>query len=503
MRRFHLLMILFLPLLWSCTSNKVDDQSLIVAISSEPNTMDPRFATDANGMRLAGLLFNGLVKIGPDLEIVGDAASSWTLENQTYTFNLNPDLKFSNGRSITSEDISFSIDEFKKTSCPFHSAFTNIKNSSIEQVTKDQTTFFKVKLTLETYNAKFITSDLPVFKILPKKEVLELKDKFKDTLIGSGSYTLKDRSSQQIVLAANPYASEKASMKLLIFKIIKDDFTRYQKLLKGNIDIVQSDIPLDKVSEFEKRSSEFNIYKTPGLAMTYLLVNLKDPLLQEHKLRLAIARGINRSEIIQYKLEGYAKKATSILTPANPYFNSDLAEIEYDLDTAKKLIKELGLEGKVLTLKTSNNPSSIENGKVIAHQLNKIGLEIKLQSYEWGTFYGDVKNGNYQLATMRWVGAIDPDVYRIAFHSDELPPKGRNRGFYKNKNLDQLLNEGITISDDKKRKKLYLKIQKIVHQDLPIIPLWYNEQIDVVNKRVKNYVSSKNGDFSPFIHATK
>ena len=145
----------------------------------------------------------------------------------------------------------------------------------------------------------------------------------------------------------------------------------------------------------------------------------------------------------------------------------------------------------------------MENGKVIAQQLNKAGLKVKMESFEWGTFYSDVKNSNFQLATMRWVGVLDPDIYRLAFHSAETPPKGRNRGGYKNTELDTLLEEGLYVSDFNKRKGLYSKVQQTILKELPIIPLWYDEQVAVVHKRVKNYKVALNGDFTPLIGVYK
>src|SRR5690606_31549203 len=203
------------------------------------------------------------------------------------------------------------------------------------------------------------------------------------------------------------------------------------KTLKGSVDIAQVEIAPSKVIEFEKRPDDFQVFKYPGLSMSYILVNLKDPTLQDLKLRRALSETINRSEIVKYKLEGLGQPATSVLTPSNPYFHSQLKSLKFDLSSSQKAISELGLRNKSLTLKTSNAQSAIDNGRVLAHQLSKSGLKIKLQSYEWGTFYNDIRGGNFQLATMRWTGTLDPDIYRLAFHSKEAPP-GRNRGRYLN-----------------------------------------------------------------------
>jgi peptide/nickel transport system substrate-binding protein len=236
--------------------------------------------------------------------------------------------------------------------------------------------------------------------------------------------------------------------------------------------------------------------------MSYLLLNFKKPELANLKVRQALAQAIDRDEMIRYKLQGLAVPATSLMTPASPFYIKDLKNLSYDLEAARRSFQESGVKNLSLTLKTSNDQTAIENGKVIAHQLAKIGINVKLQSYEWGTFYSDVKKGNFELATMRWVGNFEPDLYRIAFHSREVPP-GRNRGSYINRSLDPLLDEGLRIANFQKRFEHYRKIQTIVLQDLPIIPLWYNTQVEVVHKRVKDYEPPTNGDFSGLIKAWK
>ena len=99
------------------------------------------------------------------------------------------------------------------------------------------------------------------------------------------------------------------------------------------------------------------------------------------------------------------------------------------------------------------------------------------------------------MALLRWVGAFDPDIYRLAFHSLEAPPQGRNRGFYKNKKLDMLLSAGQKEFDIKIRKRIYKEVQKIVSEELPIIPLWHNQQTAVVKKDIEGYFLPAGGSY--------
>lgn len=478
----------------ACTKggSKTPDDTVVVALGAGPATLDPRFATDANGNRIGGLIFNSLVRVGANFEPLPDAAERWEQKDKKYTFYLRKDLKFHNGRPVTPVDLEFSVAQFAAQGSPFASTLESIQKYSAHKE-GDQ---IILQIELKAPSEKFLTADLPILRILPKAETTAAGPDFSKQLIGTGGFKFVKQDLNEIHLA-----SVSAKVKNLVFKVIRDDLTRYQKLQKGELDIAQAELPADKISEFEKRTNEFQVFRYPGLTMTYILVNFKDQTLRRKEVREALALSLDRKEIIEHKLLGLADEATSILTPQNPYFNDELSNRKTAVDAAAKLIEDLGLKGASLTLKTSNSPQAMDNAKVIANQLNRSGLNVQLQSFEWATFYDDVRKGNFQLATMKWVGTVDPDIYRMAFHSKELPP-GRNRGSYQNARLDKLLNEGVTANREK-RKKIYDEVQKIVLEDEAIIPLWYDRQVAVINKSVIGYEPNTASDFQPLLNVSK
>lgn len=482
------IVFVMLVLVGCTTKDKVAEKRIVFALTSEAKTLDPRYATDANGQRITNLIFNSLVRLGPKLKIESDAAKSWQYEDLTYTFNLHSGLKFSNGDMVTGEDILFTFEQYRRDDVPFKKSLDVIKNVSASFSDPENP---KVILKLSEFSATLL-EDLSVVKILSKK----LSDAGAEKLIGTGSFIFEKQAPNEIILKARKdHNIVKPKVDSVSFKVIRDESTLFLKTLKGEIDIVQSDMPANKVENFLD-SDNFYIHKYPGLKMNYLLLNLKDSIFTK-EIRQALAYALDIDSIIKYKLSGLGVSATSILTPGNPFFNSMLKAIDYDLVKAKDVVGEMKND---IIIKTSSNSSAVENGKVISNQLNKVGFNTKVQSFEWGTFYGDIKSGNFQVAIMRWVGASDPDIYRVAFHSKELPPVGRNRGFYSNKTLDGLLEGGRKIENLDDRIKHYLEVQKIVYEELPIIPLWYNTDVAIVNKRVVNYEPPLNGDFSPLYY---
>lgn len=326
-------------------------------------------------------------------------------------------------------------------------------------------------------------------------------DNYYENLVSSGTYKLVSANESSILLEANPYSFEKPKTKKVLFKIIRDDNTRFLRMFKGDLDIVVNDMPSTKIIVFE-HSPDFKVITTPGANITYLVLNLKDPLLKELSVREAIVRAINKQEIIDYKLEGLAIPANTFVLPDSAYFSLDIHLDEYAPQKARETFLSLPKPVE-LEIKTSNQRSAVENGKTLAYQLKQAGVNVSLKSYEWGTFYADIKKGNFQIATMKAVGVQDPDLYRLMFHSTQTPPTGLNRGYYNNPELDKLLQKGNQIEQLPERIEYYKKIQKIVVNDLPMIPLWYDKYVAIINKRIKGFTPTPQTGFSFLLQLEK
>ncbi len=490
MRVLSVVILISSLLLGGCTHSEdsSDDKMVIVALSAPPSTLDPRRSTDATGERIARLMYGAFVHYGSDLTIVPEDAASWTQKGTSYHFQLRPHLHFSNGRDIAPEDVDYSFAIFKDPKSVFASSFAIVK-SARSKIIGDH---IETDIELSELSATFLGS-LGSLKLLPKKETIALSDP-SALPIGSGPFALEFQSANEIRLSSrkdHPYAAPHVPG--VIFKIVRDDQTRVLKMLKGELDLAQAEFPPSKISELEK-SDRLVVFKYPGLALTYLLINLKDPFLSKLDIRKAAALAVDRKAIIEYKLSGLATLATSLLTPSNPFFDTSLKPLETSLADARALLAKAG-SIPVLSFKTSSAPAPAENGRVIANDLEKAGFKINLQSFEWGTFYGDIQNGRFQLATLRWTGTIDPDLYRLAFNSKQAPPSGRNRGSYSNADVDRWTEDGARTPEFNERKSIYFKVQKKVFDDLPMVPLWYDTEVAVVSKRLVGYEPPRDGSF--------
>jgi len=148
--------------------------------------------------------------------------------------------------------------------------------------------------------------------------------------------------------------------------------------------------------------------------------------------------------------------------------------------------------------KVSQNKQSRKLAEIIQAQWAKIGVKVNLQSLEWGTFYEDIVNGNFQTYVLSWVGVTDPDIYHSIFHSNSIPPNGRNRGYYINPEMDRLLDLARVELDQTTRADLYRQVQTLIDDELPYVSLWHKHNIAVMKKDLKGFNMFPAGDLDSF-----
>jgi peptide/nickel transport system substrate-binding protein len=153
-----------------------------------------------------------------------------------------------------------------------------------------------------------------------------------------------------------------------------------------------------------------------------------------------------------------------------------------------------------LEFKVSASKFRVALAELIAHQLADIGISIRVRSYEWGTFYNDIRSRNFQLTTMQWPSVLEPSLLRWIFHSENIPmpdnrAAGANRGAYRNDEVDRLLDAGNRETDREKRRQIYARVQEILAEEVPYVSLWHEDNIAVLRKGTKDYFVTPNARF--------
>jgi peptide/nickel transport system substrate-binding protein len=468
--------------------------AVVAAIETNPVSLDPRVATDALSLHITGLLFNALVRTDDHLRIVADLARRWEQpDDRTVIFYLRQGVRFHHGREFTADDVRFTYESLQ-TVGPAH---TPLLQEVQEIRVLDR---YRVAFHLKRPFAPLLYH-LTV-GIVPAE--LATQAGFGEAPVGTGPFRFaRWGQNEQVELEAFPgYFGGSPRITRLRLRIIPDATIRFLELKKGNIDLLLGSLPPEIVPLVDSLPG-VQTATGPSSNYTYLGFNLRDPILADVTVRQAIAHALDRKGLIAHLLRGHATAATGLLFPHHWAYEPQVVTFPFDPERARRLLDEAGYpvrkggERFALTFKVTTGELSRAIAEAIQFQLAQVGIRIEIRSYEWGTFYADIKSGNFQLYVLTWVGIADPDYYQYVFHSDSLPPVGANRGYYRNAEVDRLLLRGRQTSDAGGRKATYGRIQQILAEELPYISLWHELRWVAYQARIRGFSLMPGGDFTP------
>lgn len=483
-----LIALLILPLLAAC-GPAPRRAALIVGVEEEPASLDPRIGSDVAAERAFQMLYRGLFRTGPDFSPEPDLVESCKQSDAThYDFVLKRGIRFSDGHELTARDVRFTL-----LSCldPRLPSFRKGDLARIDHI--DLPGPYELRITLKEPFAAFL-SGLNV-------GILQEGAAASSTPVGCGPYRLRDWvPGQWLVFEANPYAAEPPSSPTVAFKVIPDPVVRALELRRGSVDLVVNDLPPDSLDYFKLHG--YQVIDRPGSSYAYIGLNCGRPPLDRADVRRALAFAVDREALIRYVMRGFARPASGLLCPDNWAYCGEVASYPHDPDRARAILDEAGFAPGPdgvrfrLSYKTSQNKVSQQIAAAVAQDLDAVGVKLSLQSLEWGTFYGDVKRGDFDCFGLTWVGITDPDGIRLRFSSAAFPPDGFNRGRFKNERVDALLEEGTRIPDRQDRAAIYAKVQTLLAQDVPCISLWYPDAVCVAQRDVRGIRLPPDGNFS-------
>ncbi|MEC7875910.1 MAG: ABC transporter substrate-binding protein [Pseudomonadota bacterium] len=471
----------------------IDRNTIAIGLNTNPITLDPRYATDAISYRLIRLLYKSLIDFDEEFHAKPELADWEKISPIHYRFTLREKLnEFHDGSLLTSEDVKATYESVlnpEKIS-PHRSSIAMIE--SIEVVGRNIIDF---KL---LYPDPLFPGRL-VIGILPKK-LISKKHNFAREPIGNGPMKIVDFKNDNHLKLLRLHDN-----KIIEFITLKDPTVRVLKLLKGEIDLIQGNLPPEIIAWLDQKKS-IHVKKKIGNTFTYLGFNMEDPIVGNILIRNAIAHAIDRESIIKYVMGASARKAEALLPPEHWAGNSNLTGFDYNPEKSRILIKQAGYSDSYpirLVYKTSNDPFRLRLATIIQHQLDSVGIEVEIRSYDWGTFYGDIKEGRFQMYSLSWVGLKVPDIFHYIFHSKSIPPYGANRGRFKDKNVDSILELAKSEVLLYKQALYYKDLQEYLLQALPYIPLWYEDNVLVSKSNIKGYTLSTDGNFDSLEYVTK
>ena len=481
-------------LLLSC-SVKPDPNTLVMIIESSPTNLDPRVGLDAYSERIDSLLFDDLLTRDEHLNVQPQLAERWEIPDPlTYIFHLHQGVKFHDGRPLTSRDVKWTFDSL------LQGKIRSTKSAAYRFVDRvdapdDSTVVFHLK---EPFATLLWNLSNGAIGIVPYGSGAEISSH----PIGSGPFRfVSAEQDKEVVIERNDdYWGEKPHLKRVRLAVVPDTTTRALELRKGSADIVINALTGDLVLAL-RREPNLEVLRGPGTVLAYFAFNLRDPILKDVRVRQAVAYALDRRPIIHYLLRDFASPAYSLLPPESWAYDGDVPHYEYNPERARQLLDQAGYPAVNgvrfrLTMKTSTEESTRLLSAVLQRQLREVGVILDIRTFEFATFFSDVTRGAYQVHSLRWVGGNeDPDIFEYVFHSDKFSPQGANRTYYSNPRVDALINQARRVLDQNTRKQLYAEIQRILGQDLPYINLWYQDNVMVHSKRVRNVTLNPPGNY--------
>lgn len=477
-----------------------DKDTLTIATFSDPIDLCPSLSSDSASSDVTAYLFRGLIKYDWNTNFVPDLAAEMptiAADNKTITFKLRKDLKWDDGKPLTSADVKFSYEFIldKNTGSPRYGEFEKI--SSIE--TPDDLTVI----------IKLSEPDAALFEcfgynyIIPK-HIWEKVDRSKAKMaeankkpVGCGPYKFVEwKTKERIVLVNNPYYHDKKpEIKNIVMTITGNQAAGMIKAETNEADYVV--IPESDIARM-KTKTNLNTYVYDAARFDCILYNLKTEFFSDKRVRQAFSHAINKTAIVNGIYKGVAKVAEGSYHPKLWSYSANVPKYTYNVAKAKQLLDQAGWKvgkdgirvknGKKFNIVMLTNKGNIMREKAlvaIQTQLRLVGVKVEPRILEWNTFlnkYVDV--GKFDAYVGGFSTALDGDQSAFYHSNKEIAPF--NKGGYVNKKVDELLDAGRKTFNMTERKKIYAEVQKLVAEDQPMTFLCYRKNAVVVNKRVAN-----------------
>lgn len=493
MKKWFLIAVVFLLALAGCssntTSNKEESQSAtkqeregssVIKIGWKNDGFPSPFTFGSQGP--GGFLRNSLLFDSltwkDDKGVTPWLAKEWSVSEDglQYTFLLEEDVQFHDGQPFTADDVVFTYEYFKKHPFPWNADMTKVK--SVEKKGEHQ-----VVISLEQPFAPFITDIAGILPIIPKhiweKVDQPLDFKEQDSLVGTGPFTLAqyDEKSGNYQFKRNEQ----------FFKgnVIIDEL-QYLNVENRLLSLQNNEINAGMTFNYhdveEMKKSDFDVIKSePTGSAVRILFNLDHPQLKDKKLRQALAYALNREEMAK-KLTGNNKVLVGnggIIPPDSPWFNKDVQTYDYSLQTAEKMLDELGYKKNSKGIRDGLDLSIIvsstsQEAELMKEMLKDVGIDLQVKQVDPAAFTTAIGENKYDMTITGHIGLSgDPDFLRLWFMGAASNSYAGRGKVFDNNEFQRLANLQLTQLNEEERKQTVNEMQKILAEELPTLVLYH------------------------------
>ncbi len=498
-RRGTAALLLTSSLALNACRERPDRGTVVIDIESSPTNLDIRIGSDAQAEHIGALIFDSIVRKDEHYNLQPALATDWTWRDPlTLVLHIRNGVRFHDGKLLDAGDVAWSIDSMH------NGAIVTSKSGNFDSVDHAEVIDPRTCIVhLKRPNASLLFNMSDGLSAVVEKGAAK---QMGEHPVGTGPFRfVSETQDKEVLLERNPdYWGGAPAIPKLRFAIVPDSITRALELQKGSADAASNALTGDTVATLS-REPNLVVDSQPGSIVNYMTFNATDPVLRDPRVRQAFGYAVNRPAIVKALLHGQAEIVDTLLPQghwAAPDKSDPLRRYNYDPAKARALLEAAGFHADAhgvrihLTLKSSTDDTMRLLAAVVQQQVRDAGIDLELRQNEFGTFYSDVTKGAFQIYVLRWVGSNeDPDIFRYAYSSTMMPPKGGNRGHYRNSAVDDLVAAGSAELDTVRRRETYLKLQAILSDDEPSFVLWSPDNIVVHTRRLHGVRPSAAGSF--------
>ncbi len=487
----------------SGASDPVDGDWLIYHLSAEPATLNPVTSTDAYASNINGFIYESLLKRDEKtLELVPVLAESWDIseDHLVYTFRLKRNIFWEDGEPFTARDIQFSFERIRDPKVDAAHLLNYYKDIARLDVLDDYTVRFHYSI--RYFRALEFCGGIPIVPAHVFKE----SDDFNQHAIGrqplgTGPYRfLHWDTGKEIVLVRNEkYWGERAHLDRIVFKIITDPTVSLQVLKQGGLDIM-SLRPIQWVKQTQNRRFTESYDKLKYYLPTYSYIgwNLRSPMFSDRRARQAMTMLLDRQTMLNRLLFGLGTVVSGTFYINSPDYDRGIEPYPYDIKAATTLLEEAGWkdrdgdglldkDGKPFSfefLLSAGSKFGEQLATILQENLKQIGIRMEIRKLEWAVFIQRIQDHNFDACTLAWSLGWESDPYQL-WHSSQAE-KGSNYVGFINAEADRIIEEARQEFDPVKRREMYHRFHRILHEEQPYTFLFTTEALVAVSKRFKN-----------------
>ena len=503
-------------LLISCNSEmKSNKDHLVFRYNEHSNiaTLDPAFASNPQLIWPTNQLFNSLVQLDDELNIQPDIAKNWTFNDSslTYKFNLRNDVYFHKSevfldnykdstRLVTAHDFEYSFNRLldEKVAARGSWVLNNVNRFYAEN---DST--FSIQLN-QPFPAFLGLLSMRFCSVVPKEAIDYYGNDFRSNPVGTGPFKFKLwEENVKLVLRRNPDYFEKDELgnqlpylEAVAITFLPDKQSEFLQFVQGKLDFVsgldnsyKDEIVSTKGKLQEKYKNQVNLITSPYLNTEYLGFFMDSPTseIQSKKIRQAINYGFDRVKMITYLRNGMGIPAVHGFIPKGlPGFNN-MEGYTYQPEKAKELvlqyIEESGNNNPSIAIGT--NSQYLDLCEFIQRELENIGIQVQIDVVPPSTLRQMKSSGELAIFRASWIADYpDAENYLSLFYGENFTPNGPNYAHFKNNVYDSLYVASLSLSNIEERKLLYEKMDSIIIEEAPVVPLYYDMAVRFVSKKV-------------------